>query len=209
MLAEVGADGLSLRAIARELGMVSSAIYRYVESRDELLTLLIIDAYNAIGETAEQAAAANARRTPVRRWVATAEAIRSWALANPHEYALLYGTPVPGYQAPQDTIGPASRVSLALLTIAADAVAAGQLEPAEPAISLGRALRADLQPILDLPQAPIGPELLARLVIAWTQLFGLVSFELFGQTNGLIHQHDDLFRTSATAMARFVGLSAE
>src|ERR1700743_118342 len=57
-LAEAGAGGLSLRAVARELGMVSSALYRYSPSRDELLTALIIDAYDAIGAAAERAMAA-------------------------------------------------------------------------------------------------------------------------------------------------------
>ena len=96
-LAEGGAANLSLRAVARDLGMVSSAIYRYVPSRDDLLTALIIDAYDSLGEAAETAHAADADAAPAQRWVTVCEAVRGWALAHPHEYALIYGSPVPGY----------------------------------------------------------------------------------------------------------------
>src|SRR5579859_2435714 len=95
-LAAQGPD-LSLRAVARELGVVSSAVYRYFASRDELLTALIIDAYNELGAAAETAEAAVSRRDLAGRWIALGRGIRGWAVANPHEYALLYGSPVPGY----------------------------------------------------------------------------------------------------------------
>ena len=108
-LAATGADGISLRAVARELGMASSALYRYFPSRDDLLTALIIDAYDAIGEAAEQAIADEKpdESWGRDRWLAACHAIRGWALEHPHEYALIYGSPVPGYRAPEATIGPA------------------------------------------------------------------------------------------------------
>src|SRR5438270_1670176 len=120
----LAADGanLSLRAVARDMGMVSSALYRYFASRDELLTALIIDAYNAMGEVAERADAAVTDRADLAgRWISTARALRKWALERPHEYALIYGSPVPGYAAPRDTVGPASRPVLVLGRILADA----------------------------------------------------------------------------------------
>jgi AcrR family transcriptional regulator len=93
-LATDGAN-LSLRAVARDMGMVSSALYRYFASRDELLTALILDAYNALGEAVEKADAAVADRSQLRgRWLAGGRALRGWALANPAEYALLYGSAV-------------------------------------------------------------------------------------------------------------------
>src|SRR5204863_7108285 len=99
-LAEVGAAALSLRAVARELGMASSALYRYFPSRDDLLTRLIIDGYDDLGAAAEPADDPTA--PPGERWRAVCRAVRTWALAHPHEYALLYGSPVPGYRAPAD-----------------------------------------------------------------------------------------------------------
>src|SRR5689334_22940376 len=106
-LATEGATGLSLRAVAREMGMVSSAIYRYFPSRDDLLTALIIDGYNALGEAVERADADRPRDDHRGRWLAICHAIRDWALTHPHEYALPYGSPVPGYPAPEDTVAPA------------------------------------------------------------------------------------------------------
>ena len=126
-LATEGASGLSLRAIARELGASSSAVYRYVASRDELLTRLIVAAYDALGAAAETPEAAVARDDLAGRWSAVCDAVRAWALANPNEYALIYGTPVPGYVAPPATIAPAARVSSVVLGILSDA--AGLLPP--------------------------------------------------------------------------------
>src|SRR5258705_7235065 len=126
-LATDGAGGLSLRAVARDMGMVSSAIYRYFPSRDDLLTALIIDGYNAIGEAVEAAEAACRRDDYPGRWRAAAGGAREWALAHPHEYALIYGSPVPGYQAPADTIGPASRSAVVFGRLVSDAHAAGAL----------------------------------------------------------------------------------
>src|SRR5947207_8312882 len=128
-LATEGAAGLSLRAVARELGMVSSAVYRYFPSRDDLLTALIIDGYNAIGAAAEHADAACRRGDHRGRWLSACRSVRDWALAHPHEYSLVYGSPVPGYRAPEQTIGPASRVAAVFGTIIIDAQASGVLDP--------------------------------------------------------------------------------
>ena len=130
-LAEVGASALSLRAVAREVGMVSSAVYRYFPSRDDLLTRLIIDGYDEVGAAAEAADAPDA--PPRDRWLAVCRAVRAWARSHPHEYALLYGSPVPGYRAPQDTVPAAARVALVLGRILGDAAASGALPPADGA----------------------------------------------------------------------------
>ena len=86
--------------------MVSSAVYRYVESRDDLLTRLIVEAYDALGAPIEQTSADHRGDSDLERWLATARAIRTWAIGHPHEYLLLYGSPVPGYAAPDDTVVP-------------------------------------------------------------------------------------------------------
>src|SRR5712691_732588 len=127
-----GAPALSLRAIARDLGMASSALYRYFSSRDELLTRLIIDAYDSLGAAAETREATVDRNDLAGRFAATCTAVRDWALAHPNEYALIYGSPVPGYVAPADTVQPATRVTALLLRIIVDATAAGQAPAADP-----------------------------------------------------------------------------
>jgi AcrR family transcriptional regulator len=205
-LAEVGPAALSLRAVARDLGVVSSAVYRYVASRDELLTLLIVEAYDSLGEQTETAVTASRRRSPRKRWLDAAMTVRAWAMAHPHEYALVYGTPVPGYEAPADRTTPAGiRVSLALLSIVRDAWADGDLaEPHGPSIT--RSLAKDLAALKATIDVDVPDAVLVRALAAWTQLFGLVSFELFGQTRGLPSHDDDLFLATVTAMAAQVGL---
>ncbi|OIJ89852.1 TetR/AcrR family transcriptional regulator [Streptomyces monashensis] len=201
-LADEGAAKLSLRAVARELGMVSSALYRYFPSRDELLTALIIDAYDSLGENAERARDAAHGAAPVARWTAVCEAVRGWALAHPHEYALIYGSPVPGYAAPETTVPAASRVGLVLIGIIRAAhEGPGLAGPTVPASLRPEAERmaADLAP--DLP-----PEVAVAMVAAWSQLFGLVSFELFGQFRNVVEDREGFFRHTVTQLAHGVGL---
>ena len=203
-LAVDGAN-LSLRAVARDLGMVSSALYRYFPSRDDLLTALIIDAYDALGAAAEDAEAPVDRADLAGRWFAVCHGIRDWAVANPHEYALLYGSPVPGYAAPQDTIGPASRPTVVLGGILRDGVASGALHasadrPASPAVE------ADVARAAEVIAPGVPTEILARGMIAWTEIFGAISFDLFGRLNNVIEERRPWFDHQVAAMADFVGL---
>ncbi|GHB02537.1 TetR/AcrR family transcriptional regulator [Streptomyces chryseus] len=202
-LAAEGAAKLSLRAVARELGMVSSALYRYFPSRDDLLTALIVDAYDAVGAAAETALAQQPAHAPhPARWTAVCRAVRSWALAHPHEYALIYGSPVPGYTAPRATVGPASRVGRALISVARDAHrGSGLAVPPLPAALTDEARRITEDVAPDLP-----PPVVAALVAAWSQLFGLVSFELFGQFDRIVEERDAFFEHAATTLAHAVGL---
>lgn len=206
-LAEKGAAELSLRAVARELGMVSSALYRYFPNRDELLTALIIDAYDALGADAEAALTATEGGDPVGRWTAVCQAVRAWALAHPHEYALIYGSPVPGYSAPQDTTGPAARVGLALIAVARDAHAAGALREPEPG-EVPEAVLADARDLAERLGVRLPAAALSRLVAAWAQLFGLVNFEVFGQFTRVIEAREEFFARAAADLAHGAGLLA-
>ena len=176
-LAEVGAAALSLRAVARELGMASSAVYRYFPSRDELLTRLIIDGYDALGDAAERAD--DPAAAPVDRWLAVCRAVRAWAQAHPHEYALLYGSPVPGYVAPRDTVPAAARVGVLLGRILGDAARAGLLADGDG--------ERDAALVSDEAAAVLGGEhpaidegVRVRALLAWSAIYGTISFELFG-----------------------------
>ena len=202
-LAEHGSAALSLRAVAREVGMVSSAVYRYFPSRDDLLTALIVDAYDAVGEAAEQALAARRRSGVTGRWVAVSKAIRAWALANPHEYALIYGSPVPGYAAPQDTIDPAARVAVALLQIVVDGVAAGEISVAET-MTVPRAVRADFAQLRAVAAPGVPDAALSRTLLAWSQLFGSISLEMFGHLHNVIHDYDAYFELQMRHAAEFL-----
>lgn len=178
-LATHGAAALSLRAVARDLGVVSSAVYRYVSSRDELLTLLVIDGYNALGDAVDAAVEA-AAPTPADRFRAAATGVRTWAVAEPAWYGLLFGTPVPGYEAPAaQTVAPGVRVIAVLLRLIDEAHRAGDLRvPASPApvpptlIADFVAIRAEFG--IDLPDW-----LLGRSLTMWSSLFGAVNFDVF------------------------------
>jgi AcrR family transcriptional regulator len=198
-LATEGAAGLSLRAVARELGMASSAVYRYFASRDELLTALIVDAYDAIGAAAEEAEAPLARDDLRGRWRAACRATREWALAHPHEYALVYGSPVPGYAAPEATIGPASRVGALLCRVVADNVAAGTVGPEPDGPAAGAVLTPGVAERFGLPES-----LAPRVVTAWSSLYGAISFEVFGQTHNVVADHAAYFDQVVERLADLV-----
>ncbi|HLN04815.1 MAG TPA: TetR/AcrR family transcriptional regulator [Acidimicrobiales bacterium] len=209
-VAEAGAPALSLRAIARQLGMVSSGIYRYFPSRDSLLTALIIDAYDAVGAGAESADAACERGDFARRWGAACHAVRSWALEHPHEYALVYGSPVPGYRAPEDTIGPASRVASVLASVLQDAAVSGALgNPFLPEYSpaLSKAAAAEAARVGSTALQGVPDDVIIRGLVAWTQLFGAVSFELFGHFVGVVEDADAFFEQAVTDIGAFVGFA--
>jgi AcrR family transcriptional regulator len=200
-----GAD-LSLRSVARDLGMVSSAVYRYFDSRDALLTALIIDAYDDLGRATERAEGA-VRRSDLRgRWLAACHAIRDWSREHPSEYGLLYGTPVPGYSAPQDTVAPANRPVVVMTAILRDGFERGILAPL-PHERLPASTRADLEGVRALPGfGGVPPALLARGMGAWAAVFGLVSFELFGRLTNAVHDYDAWFDYQLRLLTRDLGL---
>jgi AcrR family transcriptional regulator len=196
-LATDGAN-LSLRAVARDLGMASSAVYRYFASRDELLTAMIIDAYDALGDTAEAAVGAG---DFVSRFLGVCHAVRDWALANPHEWALIYGSPVPGYQAPRDTVEPAIRVILTIGRLVAQASAAGEVTPGEP---VGGRLGEELTFVAEQAAPGTPPQVAGRAIAAWIQLCGAISAELFGQLNNTIEARREFFELQMRGAATLI-----
>lgn len=215
-LAAEGAAQLSLRAVARDLGVTSSAVYRYVDSRDALLTLLIVEAYDAVGQACEDAAAAAraAGATPGGTWLAVARGVRRWAHENRSSYELVYGTPVPGYRAPQDTVGPALRLWLVIIAILKDALADGSLRPAgpdfdpaglvTPAVLEVGGLGQDASAVPeDVQQAAI------RSVTLFSSLLGTITAELFGHFHRMSDDLDGLFDATIATAAAGVGLHVD
>lgn len=206
-LATEGAAALSLRAVARDLGVVSSAVYRYVESRDELLTLLVIDGYDELGDAVDAALVGVDRSDHAGRMTAIGRAVRAWALAEPSTYALLFGSPVPGYVAPTErTTGPGTRVIGRLVEVWEDAWVAGAIglrdEPVGP-----RRLSRDLARIRREMGITAPDALVARGMLAWASLFGCVSFELFGQYGpDAFAEPKDLFEHHLQVLAMTVGI---
>jgi AcrR family transcriptional regulator len=174
-----GAAGLSLRAIARDLGMVSSAVYRYVASRDELLTLLLVDAYSELADAVDRARdrAGDSWRDQLRD---IAHAAREWAVAQPASWALLYGSPVPGYHAPRDrTVGPGTRVVGALFDVIAAGIAAGDIPPSESVVP--QPLSSDFGRLREEFAFDGDDSAVAKCFLVWAGLVGAISMEVFGQ----------------------------
>jgi len=205
-LALHGAAALSLRAVARDLGVVSSAVYRYVESRDELLTLLLIDAYGELGDAVDAAVEPFPADDFRGRFAALAHAVREWALREPSRYSLLFGSPVPGYQAPAErTTGPGTRVVTCLMAILDSAYRAGRLAAPDAAV-VHPALAADFEAIRGGLDLAVPDALLARGALVWTSIFGAVSFEVFGQYGAdTFSAPDELFQHHVDMLARVAG----
>lgn len=197
-LAESGAGELSLRAIARELNLVSSAIYRYFGSRDELITALIIDAYNDLADVLDVAGKAD-RRTPVRRWRNICTALRDWAREQPHRYWLIFGTSIPGYHAPQTTVGPAARVYHAL------SVTGIHADPPDK-VTIGRELRSQLATASAALELSIDEPTMLAVAGSFARVIGLVSLELGGHFVGTFEPADQLYATLVDREAELLGL---
>lgn len=197
-LAKVGAAGLSVRAVARQLDMAPSALFRYISGRDELLTLLIIDAYDDLGDYVQTAEALVPRPDPRGRWRAIATAFRDWARAHPHEYALLYGSPVPEYHAPGDRTTPSG-------TRVTNLLAALGMEAREPVAPFpGMPATSQLSALAGTPGMPaIDADRLASGLLAWTALVGAVSSELFQQLGEDLSRLDILF-TGSVALGEWL-----
>ena len=169
-IATAGASALSLNAIAKQMGMSGPALYRYFASRDELITELITDAYRSLADTFRAAAASGADLA------ALAHALRGWALDDPQRYFLIYGTPVPGYHAPEGVTAIASEIMSTLL----DACAA--LPSDSPAAPFDAHLEAHREWAADHPAPPAA---LHRALACWTRLHGVLSLELAGHFTGM------------------------
>ena len=154
-------------------------MYRYVRSRDELLTMLVVDGYTELADAVD-AALSDAPDDSATRLRVLAHAVRDWALAEPARYGLLFGTPVPGYDAPaQETVAPGTRVIAALLRIVETACRTGELTDPGGDGGVSPELAADIARICEEFGLQIPDWAMARSLTVWTALFGAVSFDVF------------------------------
>ena len=203
-IAERGAAALSLRGIARELSITAPAIYNYFPSRDDLVTVLIVDAYHSLA-----AALAEARDVihadHAASIIAGINAYRSWALTHAEEYGLIFGTPIPDYHAPMEITGPAAAESMIVLIQVLDAAYQdGNLTPGELPPALGKMLHPWTEKL-----GYDGPPAIIHLALAsWAQIHGLVSLELFGHLTAApeCNEVDALFEAEIQAMVARMGI---
>ena len=220
-VAKEGAAALSLRSVARDLGMAPSALYRYFDGRDALLSALILHAYESLADEAERAAmeggAAALPRTArqsgtgsggdAQRFLAVPRAIRRWALAHPHEWGLIFGTPVPGYEAPEDTVEPYARIAAAMMRPVVEADTAGRLGADLRQRAVREELRDAVSPVAEglFPDLPTVSVVLA--IQAWTTLVGIISLEVFGHWRNTILSPEEFFEATIRDLAARIRLS--
>ncbi|MEW2414474.1 TetR-like C-terminal domain-containing protein [Streptomyces sp. NPDC046866] len=207
-LGEAGAAGLSLEAVARAAGLAQAEVEAAFPHRDDLLTALVVDAYDASGAAMEQAdrAAAQAGASAGARLLAAARALRHWAFEQPAEFALIYGSPVPGYEAPQDTVGPASRTPAVLAGIVRSALEAGELTPPRrPVPGPPLLLPAAAELFGGVPGEPF-PDLIERGIVLWSNLIGLLVFQVFSRTHDSVRDEAAFFDYAIAVAAESIGL---
>jgi AcrR family transcriptional regulator len=178
-MAASGTAAVSLGAIARAMDLVPSALYRYYASRDELITALIIDAYEGLAEALSAAAAVQPNERYGARLLATSLAYRAWAVAQPMDFLLIFGNPIPGYHAPlEETLSAALKVFSAFLTIMQEAYAAGELNPS----AAHRQASAAIDPDQTIARWNPGIDPLVSYsgIACWAKLHGMVMLELTG-----------------------------
>jgi AcrR family transcriptional regulator len=203
-IATAGASALSLNAIAKQMGMSGPALYRYFANRDELITELVKDAYRSLAD----AFAAHAEADSGTDLAGLARALRIWALDDPNRYFLVYGTPVPGYQAPEDT----TRIAAEIMTYLLDACVAEQPDttpdttPDSPARAPSATAARPLDSHLAEHRGWAGehtapPSALRRALAFWTRLHGVLSLELAGHFTGMGFDPARLYTDEVQALA--------
>ena len=193
-LTEHGAAALSLRAIARSLGMTVQALYHYFPSRDALITTLVTKAYDDLADAVQ--AAVDAPDDPdLPRLVVAAEGYRRWGIAHPERFQLLYGTPLRDYAAPTD--GPTTQATRRMSAIFEREMFEGftaERLAATDTSALSPELRAYLEHLPHYGQGHLPAPATALLMSAWGHLHGLVALEVFGHTDFLGGHQAELFR---------------
>ena len=209
-LAEQGTGAVNLRAIARQMGTASSALYRYFPSHDDLVSALCADAYDA---GAQAMATARDRVPPADhagRWQAVCHAFRQWALANQADFALIAGTPIPGYRAPWDATGPAAaRHSAIYAGVYLAAVQAGAADPGRTQMPSGLTIGPLLRDLLSRTGQAPSAQAVAIVTSAWASVRGYLAMEIFGSLPQILPETDTLYqahiRTVMTGMGFLPG----
>jgi AcrR family transcriptional regulator len=211
-VARDGAAAISLRSIARDLGMAPSALYRYFDGRDALLSALILSAYEALADEAERAAdeAEGAAETgggdSAGRWLAVPRAMRLWALERPQQWGLIFGTPIPGYHAPEDTIEPYTRMAAALVRPLLAADEGGRLRPDENRAPVTDQLRSAVTPVTEGLLPGMSGETVVSVLQAFTAIIGAISLEVFGHWRNTVLEPGLLFDATVAQAAETIGL---
>ena len=208
-IAENGAAALSLRAIARDMGMTSSALYRYFTSREQLLSALAQDGFASLAdhlEAAETQAETQTEEGAANRFLRVVRAYRRWALDHPTEYALTFGSPVPGLECHVPEVKAEMERGVAvLLRVMIEGLRRGLIQPPPLMGAYEQALRAKLAQWAGTIDEELSAESLGACMFAWSQLHGAISVELFGHMPPELSPADELFEYQMHEVLRTIG----
>ncbi len=207
---EQGAVALSLRGIATEMGLTAPALYRYFNSRDELVTALIVDAYNSLADALSVANATKAHEDYGGRFLAISLAFRQWALEHPQDFSLIYGNPIPGYHAPEEITTPAAwRSNSQFLQLLNDAWREGKITIPPEYTGLASSFYTRLEEWAGSRGLTIPATLMQIALTGWGQIQGMVSLELNGQFDYLEHDISDMYYNEIVAYLKRLSLIIE
>jgi AcrR family transcriptional regulator len=206
-IADQGVASLSLRAIAREMGMTAPGLYRYYTSRDDLVTALIIAAFNSFSDALEEARDKQGRDDHAGRFRAICRAYFNWAVADPQKYSLIFGTPIPGYVFHQEAGPAAQRAFLILQGVIGEAHAAGKITGELAALRLPAGLRSQYEALGKMGM-PYSPGVTHLALSIWGSIHGITSLYLYGYLAGFLADQVEAFLgLEIEKMVRLLGLS--
>lgn len=189
---EQGAAALSLRAIAREMGMTAPGLYRYYPDRDALVTALLIDAFTSFSETLEAARDACAMDEHAERFRAICIAYFAWGAANPQKYIFLFGTPIPGYRFSTEVGPSAQRSFLVLQGVIGEAYNAGKITGGLAALRLPASLKSQYEDLRKMG-LPYAGDVTHMALTVWSTLHGMMSLFLYGYFTGFLGEQIETF----------------
>jgi AcrR family transcriptional regulator len=204
---EFGTAGLSLRAIARELNVSAPAIYNYYPTLDDLITRLLVDAFRSLAIYLREAAEQHNGEPVAVRLFAAMLAYRDWAVRNSAQFQLIYGNPIPGYDAPSAITAPESAKSYEVMgELLQEAYLSGMLRTPAHYQQLPPILSDDVRQFLQRYPFAVAPEVLYIIMAGWSRMHGLILLEIHGHSTATIPHSAEFYRHEMEGFMREFGL---
>lgn len=221
LLVDQGHEAVTLRAIAREIGITAPALYRYYDSREDLIQHVCLDICAGLAHDLGADIAAMSSTGPAAQVFEICRGFRRWALAHPREFTLVFASPAAGIE-PGSGVLPMAEEPFGriFLTVAGRVLAgAGITVPADDGVP--EHLRADLTQLrdsllatlreeeIDVPVEMLGLGMVRFMLHFWVRLYGHVALEVFGRFPFGISETEPLFESMLADLAADVGITLD
>ncbi|MBE3558215.1 MAG: TetR/AcrR family transcriptional regulator [Ktedonobacteraceae bacterium] len=209
LMAERGTEGITTRLIAREMGLTASALYHYFASRDELITALIVDAFNALANTLQETREQAKDEPAEEQLIKVLLAYRHWALAHPTDFQLIYGNPIPGYEAPRELTVPAAERGVRIIGPLVAQLLGKNADTLSPArYSIPPAIEAKLEESIAREKYDLSPLSLYLTIVGWSRIHGIIMLELFHHLQPVIGNVDAYYRSEVKNLLKLISHSS-